>query len=141
MYYLTMIQTSVILTLILLHSLSRNTIDLNNINLDDDNFDEGDPTSIVLLILMTWCNKQTQRKACNKQDGEIGVCQKIKKKTKKKTEIKPFLIDDKWYNMKKIVSIDTNQQLCNLSSKLFGWYVKERFRDSLAQKIIHEKLV
>ena len=78
MYYLTMI--SVILTLILLHSLSRNTIDLNNINLDDDNFDEGDPTSIVLLILMTWCNKQKQRKACHKQDGGIGVCQKIKKK-------------------------------------------------------------
>ena len=139
MYYLTMIQTSVILTLILLHSLSRNTIDLNNINLDNDNFDEGDPTSIVLLILMTWCNKQTQRKACNKQDGGIGVCQKIKKKKKKRK--KTNFDCDKWYNMKKIVSIDTSQQLCNLSSKLFGWYVKERFRDSLAQKIIHEKLV
>ena len=34
-----------------------NTIDLNNIYSDDDNLDEDDPTNIVTVRLIIWCNR------------------------------------------------------------------------------------
>ena len=43
------------------------TVDLNNINLVNDNFDKDDPTNIVLVTLIAWCNKLKQYKACKKR--------------------------------------------------------------------------
>ena len=65
---------------------------LNKINLDDDNFDDDDSETIIYVRLMSWCQGYKQRKACKEdiskdlmlngiqQDGEIGTCQKMKKK-------------------------------------------------------------
>ena len=32
-------------------------VDLNNINLDDVNFNEDDPETIIVVRIMTWCNR------------------------------------------------------------------------------------
>ena len=46
------------------------TIDLDNINLDDGNFDDDDdhhPETIVLIRLISWCNRYKQRQTCKKR--------------------------------------------------------------------------
>lgn len=44
------------------------TIDLDNINLDDGNFDDDDHhPDIVLIRLISWCNRYKQRQTCKKR--------------------------------------------------------------------------
>ena len=44
------------------------TKDINKIILDDDNFDEDDPTNIVLVRHIAWCNKSKLHKMHTKKD-------------------------------------------------------------------------
>ena len=41
--------------------------DLNNISLDEINFDKHDPETIIHVILMAWCSRYKQCKACKRK--------------------------------------------------------------------------
>ena len=59
------------------------TIDLDNINLDDGNFDDDHhhPETIVLIRLISWCNRYKQHQTCKKDKQGINTYGMASKKS------------------------------------------------------------